>query len=158
MRALSRCMAGRVLTSVTSTTRSKYQGSTHVQEIIAVMRAAGDHADGIRLRRVIVMLWRAGLRISEALAVTESDLDRSRGAVLIRRGKGGTRREVGMDPWAWERLESWLAIRATLPVGALFCILRGPTRGQPCSPAGIRSQLHRAARNAGVRRRFAPHH
>ena len=27
-----------------------------VQEIIAVMRAAGDHADGIRLRGVIVML------------------------------------------------------------------------------------------------------
>ena len=128
-----------------------------VQEIIAVMRAAGDHADGIRLRGVIVVLWRAGLRISEALALTESDLDRSRGAVLIRRGKGGTRREVGMDPWAWERLEPWLAIRATLPVGALFCILRGPTRGQPCSPAGIRSQLHGAAQAAGVRRRFAPH-
>ena len=95
-----------------------------VQEIIAVMRAAGDHAGGIRLRGVIAVLWRAGLRISEALALTESDLDRSRGAVLIRRGKGGTRREVGMDPWAWERLEPWLAIRATLPVGALFCILR----------------------------------
>jgi integrase len=91
---------------------------------------------------VIVMLWRGGLRISEALALTESDLDRSRGAVLIRRGKGGTRREVGMDRWAWERLEPWLAIRATLPVGALFCILRGPTCGQPCSPAGIRRQLH----------------
>jgi integrase len=59
-----------------------------VEEIIAVMRAAGDHADGIRLRGVIVVLWRAGLRISEALALSESDLDRSRGAVLVRKGKG----------------------------------------------------------------------
>ncbi|MBV9048677.1 MAG: tyrosine-type recombinase/integrase [Solirubrobacterales bacterium] len=48
-------------------------------------------------------------------------------------------------------------IRATLPVGAVFCVLRGPTRGRPCSPAGIRAQLRNAAREAGVRRRFAPH-
>ena len=46
-----------------------------------------------------MLLWRAGLRISEALALQESDLDRSRGAVLVRRGKGGKRREVGMDRW-----------------------------------------------------------
>jgi site-specific recombinase XerD len=128
-----------------------------VEEIIAVMRAAGDHADGIRLRGVIVVLWRAGLRISEALALSESDLDRSRGAVLVRRGKGGKRREVGMDRWAWESLEPWLAIRTRLPVGALFCVLRGPTRGRPCAAAGIRSQLRSAATAAGVRRRFAPH-
>jgi integrase len=128
-----------------------------VEEIIAVMRAAGDHPDGIRLRGVIVVLWRAGLRISEALALTESDLDRSRGAVLVRRGKGGKRREVGIDRWAWENLEAWLAIRARLPVGALFCVLRGPTRGRPCAAAGIRSQLRSAAQAAGVRRRFAPH-
>jgi integrase len=68
-----------------------------VEEIIAVMRAVGDRSDGHRLRTLIVLLWRAGLRISEALALQESDLDRSRGAVLVRRGKGGKRREVGMD-------------------------------------------------------------
>src|SRR5260370_27540603 len=112
-----------------------------VEEIIAVMRAAGDHPDGIRLRGVIVVLWRAGLRISEALALTESDLNRARGAVLVRRGKRGQRRDVGMDRWAWENLEPWLEIRARLPVGALFCVLRGPTRGRPCAAAGIRSQL-----------------
>ena len=74
-----------------------------VEEIVAVMRAAGEGPDGIRLRGVIVVLWRAGLRISEALALTESDLDPSRGAVLVRRGKGGKRREVGMDRWGKRR-------------------------------------------------------
>jgi site-specific recombinase XerD len=64
-----------------------------------VMRTAGEEPAGLRLRGVIVMLWRAGLRISEALALTESDLDPARGAVLVRRGKGGKRREVGMDRW-----------------------------------------------------------
>jgi site-specific recombinase XerD len=53
------------------------------------MRAAGNDPDGISLRGVIVIIWRAGLRISEALALTESDLDPARGAVLVRRGKGG---------------------------------------------------------------------
>ncbi len=121
------------------------------------MRAAGADADGVRLRGVIVVLWRAGLRISEALTLSETDLDRARGSVLVRRGKGGRRREVGMDPWGWEQLDPWLQLRASLPVGALFCILHGPTRGRSCSTAGIRSQLHAAAHAAGVRRRFAPH-
>jgi integrase len=83
-----------------------------VEEIIAVMRAAGDGPDGVRLRGVIVVLWRAGLRISEALALNETDLDPDRGALLIRHGKGDKRREVGMDRWAWSHLERWLELRS----------------------------------------------
>jgi site-specific recombinase XerD len=126
-----------------------------VEEIVTVMRAAGDGPDGARLRGVIVVLWRAGLRISEALALTETDLDPDRGALLVRHGKGDKRREVGMDRWAWSHLEPWLELRRTLPVGRLFCVVRGPTRGRPCAPAGIRAQLHHAAVAAGVRHRFA---
>jgi hypothetical protein len=47
-----------------------------VEEIIAVMRAAGDRVHGRRLCGRIVILWRAGLRIQEALA--EADLMPSR--------------------------------------------------------------------------------
>jgi site-specific recombinase XerD len=54
----------------------------------------GDDAEGVRLRGQIVVLWRAGLRVSEALALAESDLDPSRGAILVRHGKGGKRRKV----------------------------------------------------------------
>src|SRR5690348_17028853 len=49
-----------------------------VEEIVAVMRTLSERADGQRLRALIVLLWRAGVRISEALALHESDLDRSR--------------------------------------------------------------------------------
>jgi integrase len=91
-----------------------------VEEVVAVMRTIGDRADGRRLRALIVLLWRAGLRISEALALQESDLDRSRGAVLVRRAKGGTRREVGMDRWGWEQLDPWLGIRRELPIGVFL--------------------------------------
>jgi len=61
-----------------------------------------------------------------------------------------------MDRCAWEQLDPWLALRRTLPVGAVFCVLRGPTRGRPGSRGGIRAQLHRTALAAGVRRRFTP--
>ena len=89
--------------------------------------------------------------------MAESDLARTRGACWVRRGKGGKRREVGIDRWAWEQLDPWLKTRAALPVGALLCVLRRPTRGRPCSPAGIRTLMPNAARAAGVTRRFAPH-
>ena len=114
--------------------------------------------DGARLCALIVMLWRAGLRISEALDLAETDLDRSRGTVLVRRGKGGKRREVGMDCWAWDQLQPWLEIRANLPVGALICVIHGATAGRHWEPSAARKQLRRTAALAGVRRRFAPHH
>jgi integrase len=128
-----------------------------VEEIIAVMRTVGDRSDGRRLRALIVLLWRAGLRISEALALQECDLDRSRGAVLVPRGKGGKRREVGMDRWAWEQVDPWLKIRRELPIGALLGVIHGPTAGRRWEASAARKQLHHAAAAAGVRRRFAPH-
>src|SRR5687768_10945327 len=73
-----------------------------VEEIVAVMRAAGDRPHGRRLRGFVVIPWRAGLRIQEALALAEADLDHRRGALLVQRGKGGRRREVGMDAWGWD--------------------------------------------------------
>jgi site-specific recombinase XerD len=121
------------------------------------MRAASDGVHGRRLRGLIVVLWRAGLRIHEALALTEADLDARRGSLLVRCGKGGRRREVGMDDWAFEQLASWLQVRVQLPVGPLFCVVNGPTRGRPWSASAARSELRQVARQAGVRRRFAPH-
>jgi integrase len=128
-----------------------------VEEIVAVMRTAGDGVHGRRLRGLIVVLWRAGLRIDEALSLAEPDLDRRGGALLVRRGKGGRRREVGMDEWAWEQLAPWLEMRLDLAVGPLFCADNGPTRGRRWSSAAARAELRRAAADAGVRRRFAPH-
>jgi len=91
-------------------------------------------------------MWRAGLRISETLALT-----------LIRRGKGDKRREAGMDEWGWDLLRAWLAYRVQMPVGPLFCVIDGRTRGRPLTTTSVRQQLRRAAAKAAVRRRFAPH-
>ena len=88
-----------------------------VEEIVCVMRHASENLHGFRLRAMIVMLWRGGLRVQEALALSERDLDPGRGSVLVRRGKGGRRREVGMDAWGWENLRpgsrsAWSSRRA----------------------------------------------
>src|SRR5438067_9935562 len=61
-----------------------------VEEIVSVMRSVGDRSDGHRLRTLIVLLWRAGLRISEALALQESDLDRSRALCSSGAGKAAS--------------------------------------------------------------------
>jgi site-specific recombinase XerD len=102
-------------------------------------------------------VWRAGLRVQEALVLTEHDLDQRRGSILVRRGKAGRRREIGMDEWGWAHLRPWLTARAALPVGPLFCIIDGRTRGRSWSAAAVRTEFRRIAARAGVRRRFAPH-
>jgi integrase len=47
-----------------------------------------------------------------------------------------------------------LATRSGRP---LFCVIDGPTRGRPWSPAAVRAEFRRVAARSGVRRRFAPH-
>jgi integrase len=111
-----------------------------VEEIVAVMRHTGDGRHGRRVRAMIVVLWRAGLRIQEALALAEHDLDQRRGPLLVRNGKGGRRREVGMDDWGWEHLRPWLSARAELPVGPLFC-------SSTALPAGGPGRARRSARS-----------
>ena len=105
-----------------------------VEEIVAVMRAAGDRPHGRRMRALIVILWRAGLRINEALELAAGDLDEARGALLVRRGKGGRQREVGVDGWAWEKLQQ--------PPHARSC---GASPPQPaCADAFAPHQLRHA--------------
>jgi site-specific recombinase XerD len=128
-----------------------------VEEIIAVMRTAGESVHGRRIRALIVILWRAGLRINEALTLAETDLEPRRGSILVRHGKGGKRREVGMDEWGWEHIEPWRQHRPTLPVGPFLCVVEGTTCGRGWSQTGARAELRRLAEIAGVRRRFAPH-
>jgi site-specific recombinase XerD len=47
-------------------------------------------------------------------------------------------------------------VRVELPVGPLFRVVNGATRGRPWA-AAARTELRRVAREAGVRRRLAPH-
>jgi integrase len=64
------------------TTGMRYPADpSSVEEIVAVMRRAADDRHGWRVRAMIVVLWRGGLRIQEALALAEHDLDHRRGSI-----------------------------------------------------------------------------
>lgn len=121
------------------------------------MRAPGAGEHDARLRALIVILWRAGRRIDEALALAETDLEPRRRSILVRRDKGGKRREIGMDEWAGGHTEFWRRIRPTMPIGPFPCVIHSATRGRPWSQTGARDELRRVAAAAGVRRGFAPH-
>jgi integrase len=128
-----------------------------VEEIIAVMRRASDDRHGARLRALIVVLWRAWLRVQEALALGERDLEPPRGSLLVRQGKGGRRREIGMDAWGWEQLSPGSATGSSCRSGRCSASSTGPLVAGPGRAPGVRVEFRRLAVQAGARRRFAPH-
>ena len=76
---------------------------------------------------------------------------------MIRHGQGDKRREAGIDQLGFEQLAAWLTHRVWLPVGPLFCVSHGPSRGRRWAATAARSELRQLAAEAGARRRFAPH-
>src|SRR4051794_4871395 len=75
-------------------------------------------------------MWRA-VRVQEALALAEADLDPRRAALLGRQGKGGRRREVGMDAWLGGAA-AWLDVRLTCPSGRFSA----PSTVRPAADTG----------------------
>ena len=111
-----------------------------------------------RTRALIILLWRSGLRIHEALLLEPRDLDPSTGMVHVRRGKGGKAGYSAMDAWAFEQVDEWLRFRARYPHGPVFCVCEGPTKGERAvSASSVRRKLKELAREAGVAKRVHPH-
>src|SRR5688500_18572590 len=89
---------------------------------------------GIRNRALLVMLYRGGLRISEALALRPKDVDMAAGSVRVLHGKGDRARTVGLDPGAIAAVARWMERRTTLGLTGrqpLFCDLSGKGIGAP---------------------------
>lgn len=115
---------------------------------------------GARDRALIVVLWRSGLRISEALALRPKDVDLALGTLSVLHGKGDKRRVVGMDPQAAAVLADWMRVRGELGIGRgcpVFCCISRPQRGRPMQASVFRETLKNLARKAGVDKRTHPH-
>jgi integrase/recombinase XerD len=111
---------------------------------------------GIRHRALIVLLYRTGLRISEALALRPKDINLDIGSVTVLHGKGNRLRTVGIDPGADPHIEAWLERRESFgpPADApLFCTPRGESLGAN----SLRQSLRTLARRAGIEKRVHPH-
>ncbi len=131
-----------------------------VQRLLDAVSVSG--ATGARTRALIVLLWRGGLRIAEALALYPKDVDLDLGMVTVLHGKGDKRRLSAIDDTAVSYLQEWEKVRATLeiPPGApLFCTAGhgGLPAGRPLRTAGFRNQLKLYARKAGITKRVHPH-
>jgi len=126
-------------------------------EVRSLLAAASNRAPtGIRNRALIVVLWRAGLRISEALALMPRDVDLEAGTLHVRHGKGDRSRKVGIDQDAAAVLARWMDRRKALGVNGrrhVFCTLSGA----PVHPNYVRSMLSRLAARAGIEKRVHPH-
>lgn len=109
-------------------------------------------ATGTRNRALIAVLYRSGLRVSEAIALTADDVDPVSRTLRVRRR--GRQRTLSVDPGAFAIVERWLARRRErdLPDPApLFCTLKG----EPLKPSYIRALLPRLARKAGIDKRVS---
>ena len=126
-------------------------------EVRALIKACSNRAPtGIRNRALLVLLYRGGLRVSEALRLYPKDLDRDAGTVTVLMGKGGKRRTIGLDPGAFAVVERWVDKRAALGINGrapLLCTLRG----QPVASAYVRGLMPRLARRVGIEKRVHPH-
>ena len=111
---------------------------------------------GIRNRALITVMYRSGLRHSEALDLMPKDVDLEAGSITVLHGKGDRRRTVGIDAGATPVIHPWIERRASLAFThnePLFCTLRG-TR---MSNSYLRSVLPQYAERAGIAKRVHPH-
>ncbi len=126
-------------------------------EVIALMRGCSARAPtGVRNRALIAVMWRSGLRVSEALSLELRDVDLDAGTLRVRHGKGDKSRTVGVDEQTTALLARWLDRRRKLSPGSrapIFCTLDG---GRVDS-SYVRRLLPRLARKAGVERRVHAH-
>lgn len=130
-------------------------------EVLALLAACSRRGPtGIRNKALLAMLWRCGLRISEALALTPANVDPKAGTVRILRGKGAKARTVGIDPQTLDTLAAWVAERKDLGIGAarpLFCQISKGSEGEPIDSSYVRHMLPRLAKKAGVTKRVHAH-
>lgn len=127
------------------------------EEVRGLVRACSNRAPtGVRNRALIVLLYRGGLRLAEALALLPKDVDAGASAVTVLHGKGDKRRTIGLDPGAFAVLERWLDVRQRHQLTGrkpLFCTLDG----RPLNTSYVRRLLPRLAAKAGVEKRVHAH-
>ena len=118
---------------------------------------------GARDHALLTLLWRTGLRISEALALKVKDLDCNTGLVRVHHGKGDKARVAGLDQVALRSLERWLAKRKALGLNGrqpVFCTISdGKTlkKGSKLNDANCRQMLARRVTRTEIEKRVHLH-
>jgi site-specific recombinase XerD len=111
---------------------------------------------GLRNRALLTVLYRAGLRHSEALGLYPKDVDLGAGTIAVLHGKGDRSRIVGIDPDAGRLIAQWMERRQLLGFGSDVRLF--PTsQGTPLKLSYLKSLLPKLAEKAGIAKRVHPH-
>lgn len=118
------------------------------EEVVRLLQAIGNR----KHRTVAMVLYGAGLRISEALALQLRDIDSTRMVLTVRHGKGDQDRQVALSSVLLDALRVyWLAYR---PSSWLF---PGREPDQPLSASAIQRAIKAARVKAGIAKPATPH-
>jgi site-specific recombinase XerD len=92
-----------------------------------------------RDRAIAGLMLLSGLRSAEVLGLRVRDVDVGRGWVRVI-GKGDKERRVPLDPDVAGLIQTYLfAERPESDCDTLFLVAKGPNRGKPLTPAGLRT-------------------
>jgi integrase/recombinase XerD len=120
-----------------------------VNEVHAVLRALREP----RYQAIAMVMYGAGLRIDEALALEVRDIDGNRGVIQVRHGKGNKAREAKLTPMLYQWLRQYWA-RERPPTPYLF---GSRTTGKPPIKSTVRKALAHAGKDARIKKPVRPH-
>ena len=109
-------------------------------------------ATNLKHHTVLLTLYAAGLRLSEALHLQVPDIDSGRMQLRVTHGKGSKQRLVPLSPRLLESLRQYW--KQSRPPTYLF---PGKTSSVPLSSTTIQKACKSAAREAGILQRVSPH-
>jgi integrase len=147
------------LTPVRGTTLPRGRALTggELRALFAVVADDARPATRARDAALLAVLYGAGLRRAEAVALDVADYDPEPGAVTIRRGKGNKARVMYATNGARDALGAWIAVRGVEP-GPLFVPVdkAGRIVLRRLTPESVFDRLQTLAKRAGISR-FSPH-
>lgn len=136
-------------------------GTLTRSEVQALISACSRRAPtGVRNRAMIAVLYRGGLRLSEALSLRPENLDLETGEGFTREGKGYKARPFALDEGTLEFTEQWKRVRANLARTRGFSPVEAPLfstlTGGEISPRYVQAALKRLGEKAGIEKRVHP--
>lgn len=124
----------------------KVLSGTEVEELLSYVQAR-------KYKALTMLLYGAGLRISEALLLEARDIDSKRMLIHVRRGKGNRERYVMLSPLLLETMRDYY--RHERPAGQY--LFPGQKAGRPLCAESVREVLGKAREMSQIDKSVTPH-
>ena len=111
-----------------------------------------DCVAGTKHRAILTTCYAAGLRISEAVRLTVSDIDSARMVIRVDQGKGQKDRYVMLSPKLLEILRQWWRVEKPKP-----WLFPGDIPGQHISKDAVEQACQKARRRCPIPKPTTPH-